>query len=447
MPDQTDIEAEYESLLGFLYICPVGVLRVTASGEVEMINPYAAQMLLPLARTPVLRNLFDVLDAYAPELRGLVDHFTAPSGSVCQNHRITVSRSGPGARVISCTLLKINPDCLMGVLQDITQMVEQERQLRQNEAMFAALVVGVKDFALFSLDRSGLIDSWNISGQQQTGYAAEEVVGRDLQVLAEPQSESSESVAIQIEDAIHEGWSLRERWCLRRDGSRYWSQVMVASNQVTDVTEDGEPRRAPPDPGEITGFAVVLRDITERHVSGEELRRLLTTDHLTGAANRARFFDLAEIEITRHQANRRPLSAIMLDVDYFKQVNDRYGHAAGDAVLQRLVTLCRAEMRSRDVLARMGGEEFAILLPNASLGQAIGIAERIRASVAAAFTEGLPAFDDSGPVPITDITVSLGCAELNPSLTGVDALLHAADTALYDAKRGGRNQVQAAPPG
>jgi diguanylate cyclase (GGDEF)-like protein/PAS domain S-box-containing protein len=447
MGDTTDIEAEYESLLGFLYICPVGVLRVTATGEVEMINPYAAQMLVPLARTPVLRNLFDVLDAYAPELRGMVDHFTAPSGSICQNHRITVSRSGPGARVIACTLLKINPDVLMGVLQDITDMVEQERQLRQNEAMFAALVVGVKDFALFSLDRNGLIDSWNMSGRQQTGYPVEEVIGRDLQVLAEPESESADSVANQIEEAIREGWSLRECWCLRRDGSRYWSQVMVASNQVTDVAADGSDGSTTTDPRDITGFAVVLRDITERHVSGEELRRLLTTDHLTGATNRARFFDLAEIEIARHQANRRPLSAVMLDVDYFKQVNDRYGHAAGDALLQRMVTLCRVELRSRDVLARMGGEEFAILLPNATLDQAVAIAERIRASLEAAFTEGSPTFDDSAPVPITGITVSLGCAELNPSVMGVDALLHAADTALYDAKRGGRNQVQVAPPG
>jgi diguanylate cyclase (GGDEF)-like protein/PAS domain S-box-containing protein len=440
VPELTILQAEHDALLGFLYLCPVGLLRTTAQGDVEMINPQAAQMLLPLTRQPVLQNLFDALEGCAPELRGMATRFASPSGSVCQQYRIHVSRSGPGPQVIAFTLLKINPDCLMAVLQDVTQQVAQERELRQNEAMFAALVAGVNDFALFSLDREGRINGWNASGQQQTGFAAAEVLGCDLSVLT-PDLDA-DAVGEQIQDAVREGWSLREYWCTRRDGSRYWCQIMVAANQEAEAPPVQAP--SPEMRSPVIGFAVVLRDIMERHVNGGELRRLLTTDYLTGAVNRARFFDLAEAELARSTASGRPLSTLMLDVDHFKQVNDCFGHAGGDQVLRQLVTLCRTQLRGRDVLARMGGEEFVILLPNTGLEEAVAVAERIRKTVAAELQ--LPeAFGlADGPPPVSAITVSLGCATLSDAITDIDMLLKQTDQALYLAKRGGRNRVQAA---
>jgi diguanylate cyclase (GGDEF)-like protein len=246
-----------------------------------------------------------------------------------------------------------------------------------------------------------------------------------------------------VEDAMREGWSLRERWCARRDGSRYWCQIMVAANREAAPADPEVPRNLPLTYPAVAGFAVVLRDVTERRVSGEELRRLLTTDHLTGATNRARFFEVAKIEIMRCQASGQLLSAIMLDVDHFKQVNDCFGHSGGDILLQQLVTLCRAQLRVRDVLARLGGEEFAILLPETDLAEAVTIAERIRRSVAAdlAFPSSVCMSSDR---TLDRITVSLGCAVIGPPKGTIDGLLKAADEALYDAKRGGRDQVQAA---
>jgi diguanylate cyclase (GGDEF)-like protein/PAS domain S-box-containing protein len=446
MPDPSETSAQDEELLRFLYMCPVGVLRTTADGNVQMMNPEAAQLLLPLTRKPLLQNLFDALESCAPELRGMADRFAAESGSICELHRIVVSSSGPGPQVVACSLLKINADCLMAVLQDVTKQVEQERQIRQSEAMFAALLAGVRDFALFSLDEKGNIDSWNKSCERQTGFTPADVIGHDLGVLSLPGKARADNVAEQVAEAVREGWSLRDRRFVRRDGS-FWGQIMVAADREMDsFTESGsagaiESGTAVNIHSPIAGFAVVLRDVSERHVTGEQLHRLLTTDYLTGALNRGRFFELAEIEISRRTKPGPPISALMLDVDHFKAVNDCFGHAAGDALLKRLVEVCRAQLRGRDVLARMGGEEFAVLLPDTELADALLVAERICRSVPRDIV--LPVGSclsgtawSSGP-----IGVSIGCAALNASIEGIDDLLKAADTALYAAKRAGRGQA------
>jgi diguanylate cyclase (GGDEF)-like protein/PAS domain S-box-containing protein len=450
MPESAGVSVDEEELLSFFYMCPVGVLRTTADGTVQMINPEAAQLLMPLTRKPVLQNLFDALESCAPELRGMAARFSAASGSICEQYRIFVSSSGPGPRVVACSLVKINASCLMAVLQDVTKQVEQERQIRQSEAMFAALMAGVRDFALFSLDENGKIDSWNKSAERQTGLTPAEVIGHDLGVLSLPGHARADNVAEQVAEAVREGWSLRDRWCVRRDDERYWCQIMVAADSErgsqgkgsqAGITELGSAvdHHAP-----IAGFAVVLRDVTERHVTGEQLHRLLTTDYLTGAVNRGRFFEIAEIELARHRQLGPPVAALMLDLDHFKLVNDCFGHAAGDVVLQRLVEVCRAQLRGRDVLARMGGEEFAVLLPDTALPDALLIAERICHSVPKDIM--LPVGNCLGGTPwqAGPIGVSIGCAALNASVVGIDALLKAADAALYAAKRAGRGQVRAA---
>lgn len=438
-----------EELLKFLYMCPVGLLRTAANGDVQMVNPLAAQLLLPLTRRPMLQNLFEALEGCAPELRAMAARFSAPSGPICDQHRVIISSSGPGPRVLACSLLKIDADCLMAVLQDVTRQVDQERQIRQSEAIYAALFAGVHDFALFSLDGSGNIDSWNISCERQTGFKAADIIGRDLGVLSVAEQAHAHNAAEQVAAALREGWSLRNRWCARRDGSRYWCQIMVAASHEF-VGEGGlltgttEPAAAGKADAPITGFAVVLRDVTERHVNAEQLHRLLTTDYLTGAANRAYFFDWAEIELTAPKRQGRPIAAFMLDVDHFKTINDCFGHAAGDAVLQRLVEICHAQLRGRGVLARMGGDEFAILLPDTALPDALPIAEQICRSVASDILLPSGGCLDGTSRQWDQVGISIGCAELTATITGIDALLHAADAALYAAKRAGRGQVRSA---
>lgn len=415
MPDLATLEAENGTLLAFLYLCPVGVVQLAADGVVQMINPHAAQLMMPVSSSGSIVNFFMALEGCAPELRNLAGSFPVDRGYVVQGHRIVVGGSGPGPRFLSCSLLKINADCLVAVLQDVSREVQQEQRLKQNEAMFSAIVTDVNDFALFSLDEHGRIDSWNLSAMRQTGYAAEDVLGRDLDNLVGVDSSQTELMAEQVVAAAQEGWSLREARFIRRAGRRYWCQILVAAMEGAE--------------GRVQGYSVVMRDVTERRMTSEELRRLVTTDHLTGAANRAHFFEQAAIAFDRSKRSGRPLSVIMLDVDHFKSVNDAFGHAGGDAVLQALVQQCKRCLDEADVLARLGGEEFAVLLPNADRVKAALVAERMRYSVATL----------NGP-PV-NVTISLGCAQIDNQVGSVDALLRQADEALYKAKRAGRDQV------
>jgi diguanylate cyclase (GGDEF)-like protein/PAS domain S-box-containing protein len=393
-----------------------------------MANPLAVQILIPIARTPIIVNLFDLLDGYAPEIRNLIDGFDKPRGIICENNRVYVGLGAAkkGAKdplVLACTIIKIDEAKYMSVITDISRQVVQERRLKETESWFAAILSGVNDFALLSLDDKGRIDSWNQSGVRQTGYG-NEVIGQMLDLFLCPDDKSQTGALEQIELARRDGWHLDEGWRQRKDGSRYWCQSLVSA-----LEEESE---------EITGFSVVLRDVTERKVSGEELRRLLTTDYLTGAANRARFFELAEAEEARWLRLNRPLSALMLDADHFKQINDTFGHAAGDAVLKALAKACQEQLRTIDTLARLGGEEFVILLPSTEIEGALQVAERLRSMV-----QNLRVETDDGDI---SFTVSIGCAEMGGELDSINKLLRAADEALYEAKQEGRNRANRYQP-
>jgi len=188
------------------------------------------------------------------------------------------------------------------------------------------------------------------------------------------------------------------------------------------------PERGEDNPGRWYGF---LTEITQRKTDEARLRRLATTDPLTGLSNRRHFFERGAQELRRAARYRRPLALLMLDIDHFKSVNDRFGHEAGDAVLRDLAERLRTGLRSSDLPGRIGGEEFAALLPETTAEQAEGLAERLRAAIAA-----------SPLGPGARITVSLGVALALPaSEDSIDAVLRRADAALYRAKAGGRNQV------
>jgi diguanylate cyclase (GGDEF)-like protein len=160
-------------------------------------------------------------------------------------------------------------------------------------------------------------------------------------------------------------------------------------------------------------------------------------DHLTGACSRRAFFALAERERARAQRSRAALSLLLFDVDHFKRINDTHGHATGDRVLVEIVLHARAVVRAIDVCGRLGGEEFAVLLPDTGQTTALQAAERLRAGLERASRPG------SGSVGVP-YTVSIGVATLAPGET-IAAMLSRADAALYAAKAGGRNAVVAAP--
>jgi diguanylate cyclase (GGDEF)-like protein len=167
----------------------------------------------------------------------------------------------------------------------------------------------------------------------------------------------------------------------------------------------------------------------------DEIYRLSITDNLTGIANQRALRDELAREFSRARRHALPTSFLMLDIDRFKEVNDGYGHLAGDAVLARVARAAQAATRDGDTVARYGGEEIAVLLPQTELAEATAVGERVRAAIEAVVTE-------YRGVSI-GVTVSVGCAALGPEDTDLDDLIARADTKLYEAKAAGRNRVAA----
>ncbi|MDR2014036.1 MAG: diguanylate cyclase [Azoarcus sp.] len=184
----------------------------------------------------------------------------------------------------------------------------------------------------------------------------------------------------------------------------------------------------------LIGFLYIYRDISQRKRHARELWQLATSDPLTGIPNRRAFFE--NIERERARLTRYPGEAgvLMIDIDHFKQINDTHGHAAGDAVLCHIVRQSRKLLRESDMLARLGGEEFAVLLPQANDEGALGLAERIRKVL-----EDTPLIYNDIPIYVT---ASVGVTIMSHTDPNTDKTLSRADHALYEAKRKGRNRVE-----
>jgi len=379
--------SEEEKLLEFLYAAPTGLVEINASGAIAMINPYAMKHLLPLAGIRDAGNLFAMLESSAPELRNLFDCFSAERGTVCDGHRIVVDicrhRDGTEPKVMACTLIKLHADRAIACISDITIQVAQERRLKQAETWFSSLINDINDYAVISITSDGVVDAVNTSWTKQTGEVGDRLIGQTLVEIFPPADGSLDGIVELLRIASRDGWHLDE----------------------------------------------MLRDIARQAYDTDDLRRLLTEDHLTGTANRARFQHLFERAHQGWTEHGIPLSLIMLDIDHFKQVNDSHGHFTGDLVLVGFAETIAKAIRPADVFARLGGEEFAVLLTGTTLSEASEMAERLRVLIAA-----MRVVTPQGEL---SITVSLGCATATPNYD----LLRCADAALYIAKRNGRDRV------
>jgi two-component system cell cycle response regulator len=181
------------------------------------------------------------------------------------------------------------------------------------------------------------------------------------------------------------------------------------------------------------------RFAAELAVANRRLQQAALTDPLTGLPNRRYGMERLEQEWASGVRSQRPLTCMVVDVDQFKQVNETYGHDSGDVVLRQVAAVLRKEARTEDVICRIGGEEFLVISPDTALPAALHLAERLRSAVAKTRA--------SDGAIAQNITVSIGVAQREPGMVRVDELLKATDTALYGAKRAGRNRVAPQPPG
>jgi diguanylate cyclase (GGDEF)-like protein len=183
------------------------------------------------------------------------------------------------------------------------------------------------------------------------------------------------------------------------------------------------------------GFVMLNSERLEADLRGaqDKLQKMATTDFLTGIANVRLFSEAGECEVQRAHRYKRPLSLLMIDLDHFKKVNDKYGHAIGDKILVAFAGMCKKCLRKVDIFGRLGGEEFAILLPETDINGGKKFAERLRSTI------------EKGRIKIENesfhITVSIGVTELLPDDNQLETALKRADDTMYEAKRKGRNQV------
>ncbi len=213
-----------------------------------------------------------------------------------------------------------------------------------------------------------------------------------------------------------------------RDGTWRW---VLARGMLVSQTPDGKPLRMIGTHSDISARKRAEEALRE---SEERLRVLANTDTLNGIANRRHFLEQVELELARTDRFHNPGALIMLDIDYFKRINDTYGHAVGDAVLCHFTSTTQHRLRKIDLLGRLGGEEFGIFLPGTDAQGAMAFAEKLRA-----YIEATPAPSDRGMIRFT---LSMGVAEFDPDDSVLETLMVRADIALYRAKEGGRNRVQ-----
>lgn len=308
----------------------------------------------------------------------------------------------------------------------LREQLEAERQARdrierelRGERDFIARLIDTAQAVVLVVDEGRRIVRANAFAARISGVPAASLVGRD---------------AAEIFFVAEARASARDLLRLAR------TQAHGDAGTIPLDTAEGERRdfgwfhSVLPDPSSPSSLLLLLvgRDMTERERLFREVQRLSTTDPLTGLSNRRHLDTTGQLEVLRARRHRRPLSAVMLDVDRFKEVNDAHGHAAGDRVLVALAGLCASMSRRTDLKARVGGDEFCLLLPETGPSAAHQLTERIRAEL-----QGLP-FEEGGKA--FRVSASMGVAGhlADESLEG---LLARADRALYVAKESGRNRV------
>ena len=302
---------------------------------------------------------------------------------------------------------------MRGTVQDVTERRQLEDQLRDERDLGTTVLDGLPAI-FFLLDRHRNPVRWNRNLEVVTGARSQQIPGGDVLDFVDPADRQRVASAIAL--ALQEGSAELEAGLRTATGDAI--PYFFTGNRVELGGETF-----------LAGFGV---DISERKRLERELARQASHDHLTGLYNRWKFEELLELECERSRRYRTPFAVVMFDIDHFKQVNDDFGHDVGDRVLKRVADVVGQQIRRTDSLARWGGEEFMLLLPETELGHAVRIAEAARRRVDQA--------DFPGP---GRLTISLGVTEYRAGET-VPALFKRVDKALYQAKQSGRNRTVAA---
>ncbi len=304
---------------------------------------------------------------------------------------------------------------------DMTHQSEIEAQLRESEQNFRRLFDNMQD-VYYRTNAQGVVQHVGPGVRRVLGYEPHEIEGRTAESYY-PQSTDRDAFKV----AIMEKGEVSDfpGQMVRRDGTVI--DISISSHALYDHA------------GNFAGVEGIYRDVTQRKNLERELQRLATTDMLTGMANRRAFLECAESVYAHSRINGEPLTLLMLDLDHFKTINDRFGHLEGDRALVEFAQAVKSQLRASDAVGRLGGEEFGVLLPATALAEGMEVATRIMNSIRA-----LALTDEAGHT--YTITASLGMGAFRQSDRSLRDMLDRADQALYLAKHRGRDQIASLDP-
>ncbi|MDR5900109.1 diguanylate cyclase [Halomonas vilamensis] len=299
----------------------------------------------------------------------------------------------------------------VSIQRDITASVEDQRQ-----RLLLSSAIEMSSDSVVITDATGNIEYVNQAFERYTGYTRDAVIGQNPRLLQS--GHHSAQFYRNMWDTLTSGDTFRDTFLDQtRDGAhRYVEQT------ISPIKDEQ---------GRIVRYVSVGKDITQRLKHEQELKRIASTDMLTGLVNRMSFDQRLEKEIERTRRYERPLSLIMIDIDHFKPINDEHGHDVGDQVLGDFARVLSANLRTTDICARWGGEEFMVLAPETEFSQAVQLAEKLRLAIV----------DVIFPV-VGKVTASFGVVEVGPNELAT-RVVKRADQALYQAKAEGRNRVMA----
>ncbi|MBS0556441.1 MAG: diguanylate cyclase [Proteobacteria bacterium] len=394
------------------------VIRFDANGMRRYISPSAHEM-LGWSRDDLAMERWDLVHADdRPRLQQELAQLHARGGSTTVLYRV-LRKDGryvwieANASLIPGADARFAPDVVYSG-RDVTTRVIAEKALRNNERRLRAITANVPAIVLH-VDKDERYTFCNAYAVRDLGLEESAMLGKHIAEVVD----ATDYLEIRpyVQAALGGRQVSFEIERVLRGHTRHYQ-----STYVPDVDEDGA----------VNGFYAVSFDITELKKAQRELLRLVRHDSLTGVANRLRFVERLELAVARSRRSHRPVALLYLDIDHFKQVNDTFGHAAGDAVLREFARRLSAHVRDVDLVARLGGDEFVIVLEQIeSVADAQAIADKLLECMREPFALGQDAN--------TTVSASVGIAFATHPVDDPETLLQKADAALYEAKRAGRN--------
>jgi diguanylate cyclase (GGDEF)-like protein/PAS domain S-box-containing protein len=420
-PDSRVLECRQKlrELQQFVYMMPTAVLKLGPGGEIEMLNPMAVQLLQRVGIDPASLSGLSVLDALSSGLSEAWAGSRDKIGPVSQPlHSTFQPNDAPAVHLVVQTT---RPDlhCTMVSIEDVSATVEEGHLLHQHRQWLGLVLEKLEGYCVAMVTTEGLLLAANPSIDRMFGITSVNSAGQGLfELLGPVQAGGNTASFTEIKTALLNRGSLRFDLALHHhSGKLIWGDILVSPTMGEDNS--------------INGYVFVIRDASKQHDAHISLVKDAQTDPLTGLFNR-RGLESSVGDRAMTSSSAVPLACwIMMDIDHFKSVNDTYGHSVGDDVLKQVARLLKNSAREGDIVARIGGEEFLIMLPGVSLATALVAAERLRNLI-----------QDSKLISGSDhirVTASFGVAEQACGERWAKTVA-AADEALSRAKASGRNR-------